>query len=87
MLARANIWNLVTRAGRLDLTFTPAGTDGYEDLAPRAVHFQVFGEDLAVARLEDVLRSKVAADRPKDRQDAMLIRELLRTRQRPKPGP
>jgi hypothetical protein len=77
MLARGDSWNLVTRAGRLDLAFLPAGTQGYPDLAPRATHFTVFDADLAVARLEDIMRSKAAADRPKDRQDVLIIREML----------
>lgn len=77
MLARADMWNLVTRAGRLDLAFTPAGTAGYAELAPVAVHFDVFDADLAVARLEDIMRSKAAADRPKDRQDVLIMREML----------
>lgn len=77
MLTRADTWNLATRAGRLDLAFTPAGTAGYDDLAPRATHFEVFGVDLPVARLQDILRSKEAAGRPKDRQDALLIRAML----------
>jgi hypothetical protein len=81
MLARAALWNLVTRAGRVDLAFMPAGTAGYDDLAPRAVHFEVFGVDLPVARLADILRSKEAADRPKDRQDALVIREMLKADQ------
>jgi hypothetical protein len=76
MLLRADLWNLVTRAGRVDLVFRPAGT-AYSDLAKGAVHFDVFGTDLAVARLEDILRSKEAANRPKDRQDALLIRAML----------
>lgn len=80
MLLRSELWNLVTRAGRVDLAFRPAGTDGYADLVKGAVHFQVFGTDLPVARLEDILRSKAAADRPKDRQDALLLREMLRRR-------
>ena len=78
MLQRAELWNLVTRAGRVDLAFRPAGTEGYEDLARNAVHFDVFGTDLTVARLEDILRSKEAAGRPKDRQDALLIRAMLK---------
>lgn len=82
MLARADLWNLVTRAGRVDLAFVPAGTGGYEELAAQAVHFEVYGVDLAVARLEDILRSKEAAGRPKDRQDALLIRAMLRRRSR-----
>ena len=82
MLSRAEIWNLVTRAGRVDLCFAPAGTAGYEDLASEAEHFEVFGVDLPVASLPDILRMKEAADRPKDRQDALLIREMLaRSRQ------
>jgi hypothetical protein len=80
MLARAEMWNLVTRAGRVDVAFRPAGTQGYAELAKHAVHFAVYGVDLPVARLEDILRSKEAADRPKDRQDALLIRELLKRR-------
>lgn len=77
MLGRADLWNLVTAAGRVDVAFTPSGTDGFDDLAPRAVHFEAFGIDLPVARLEDILRSKEAAGRPKDLQDALLIRAML----------
>jgi hypothetical protein len=81
-LARAEAWNLVTSAGRLDLAFRPAGTEGYEDLARSAVHFQVFGADVQAARLEDILRSKQAADRPQDRQDVVVLREMIRRRER-----
>ncbi len=77
-LARAEIWNLVTEAGRLDIVFIPSGTGGYDDLAAGAVRFRVFGVELDAARLEDILRSKEAAGRPQDRQDALTIRELLR---------
>jgi hypothetical protein len=78
MLARAEMWNFSTRAGRLDVAFRPSGTDGYPDLVKGAVRFEAFGIELPVARLEDILRSKEAAGRPKDRQDALLIRELLK---------
>lgn len=77
-LARSETWNLVTAAGRLDVVFVPSGTGGYEDLAPGAVLFRVFGADVWAARLEDILRSKEAADRPQDRQDAIVIRDMLR---------
>ena len=76
-ISRAELWNLVTDAGRLDLVFMPAGTGGYDDLAPRADRFEVYGHVLLVARLEDILRSKEAADRPQDRQDAIIIRQML----------
>lgn len=80
MLTRADTWNLVTRAGRVDVVFVPAGTTGYTELAPLAEHFSVFDADLAVARLEDIMRSKAAADRPKDRHDVLILREMLRRR-------
>jgi hypothetical protein len=78
MLARADIWNLVTDAGRLDLAFRPSGTTGYDDLAPNAVRFEVYGHTLLAARLEDIIRSKTAANRPQDRQDVEIMREMLK---------
>ena len=78
MLARADIWNLTTKAGRLDLAFTPSGTTGYSDLASRAVRFELYGHPLLAARLEDIIRSKEAANRPQDRQDVEVMREMLR---------
>jgi hypothetical protein len=79
-LARAELWNLVTSAGRLDIAFLPAGTKGYEDLARGAIRFEVFGVDLLAASLADIVRSKEAADRPQDRQDVVILREIIRQR-------
>lgn len=79
-LERAEIWNLVTAAGRLDVAFVPSGTSGYDDLAAGAVLFDVFGVELRAARLEDIVRSKEAAGRPQDRQDVIVLREMLRRR-------
>jgi len=78
MLERAAVWNLVTRAGRLDVTFQPTGTGGYDDLIRRAVSFRVFGATLDAASLDDIIRSKEATDRPQDRQDVVVLREMLR---------
>lgn len=79
-LARAELWNLITSAGRLDIVFQPAGTEGYEDLSRDAVEYEVFGFDLKAASLEDIIRSKQASDRPQDRQDVVVMREMLRRR-------
>lgn len=81
MLRRAELWNLVTSAGRLDIAFTPTGTEGYADLAEGAVRFDVFGVELLAASLSDIIRSKEAADRPQDRQDVLILREMLRRRE------
>jgi hypothetical protein len=78
MLGRSNVWNLTTAAGRLDIAFRPSGTEGYDDLAPGAVRFTVYGGDLLAASLADIARSKEAAGRPQDRQDVLVIREMLR---------
>lgn len=77
-LSRAETWNFVTSAGRLDLAFTPSGTTGYEDLIRGALRFEVYGVELLAASLEDIIRSKEAADRPQDRQDVVVMREMQR---------
>jgi hypothetical protein len=79
-LSNSELWNLVTTAGRLDIAFVPSGTTGYDDLARDAVQFDVNGTLLQVARLEDIIRSKIAANRPQDRQDVVVMRELLERR-------
>ena len=78
MLARGEIWNLVTAAGRLDIAFQPSGTAGYDDLAQHAVRVPLYGDTLFAARLEDIIRSKEAAGRPKDRLHVEVMREMLR---------
>jgi hypothetical protein len=40
------------------VAFRRSGTEGYDDLIGGSVHFDVFGVDLAAARLEAILRSK-----------------------------
>lgn len=65
-LRNVEVLNLVTAFGELDLSFTPAGTQGYEDLAERAQTMTVKGHSVPVAALEDIIRSKEAANRPKD---------------------
>jgi hypothetical protein len=82
MLARGDLWNLVTAAGRLDIAFLPSGTKGFDDLADNAVRFEVYGITLMVASLEDIARSKRTSDRPQDQQDVLIIEEMLRRRER-----
>jgi len=76
-LARAETWNLVTDHGRLDLAFVPAGTRGYEDLVRDARRIEVLGVEVVVASLADVVRSKEAAGREKDRLVLPVLRRLL----------
>lgn len=69
--------NLVTDLGRLDISFEPSGTKGYQDLRRGAVTFDLEGLKVSVASLADVIRSKEAAARDKDRRTLPLLRELL----------
>lgn len=84
MLSRAKMWNLVTAAGRLDLAFEPAGTKGYADLAKEAGRFEAFGVKFLVASLDDIIRSKDAAGRPKDREDVAILRAMRGQKERHK---
>ena len=76
-LARASMWNLVTDHGRLDLMFLPSGTAGYEDVARDAIHLMILGTEVDVASLADVIRSKEAAGREKDRLVLPVLRRIL----------
>ena len=70
------VLSLVTRLGDLDLVLRPAGGAAYAELAARAVTVHLHGMDVALASLDDVIASKEAADRPKDRQALPILRAL-----------
>lgn len=77
MLSRVSLLNLTTRAGELDLAFEPHGTQGYPDLRRHAVTIEVHGIHVPVASLADVIRSKEATGREKDRLTLPTLRRLL----------
>ncbi|WP_329799989.1 hypothetical protein [[Mycobacterium] zoologicum] len=76
-LASVQTWNLQTDAGDLDLALQPSGTHGYTDLRRDATAAQLYGITVHIASLADIIRSKTAADRPKDRRVLPTLRELL----------
>ena len=76
-LAAASTWNLTTQAGDLDISFTPDGTTGYGDLAREAEPANLYGSVVHVASLADVIRSKQAANRPKDQRVLPTLRHIL----------
>jgi hypothetical protein len=66
-LRRADMWNLICRYGEFDIALRPAGFDtGYASLVGRAHRVLVDGVEVLVADLDDVIRSKELAGRPKD---------------------
>jgi hypothetical protein len=76
-LSRVQVWNLVTDRGNVDITFVPSGTRGYDDLVRDARPMSVRGTPVPVASLADVIRSKEAAGRDKDRLVLPVLRRLL----------
>ena len=76
-LAAGRIWNLTTKFGDLDITFQPTGTQGYPDLIREAITVTLGGVEVKIASLADVIRSKEAAGRDKDRRSLPVLRELL----------
>jgi hypothetical protein len=75
-LANGSSWKFITEHGELDVALDPDGTHGYKDLVRGAVDTRAYGLTIKVAALEDVIRSKEAADRPRDRA---VLPDLRRT--------
>lgn len=65
-LAAGDHFTFATKAGNLDCLGTPAGVAGFDDLARSAVRFEVEGSTVLVASIDDLMRMKRAAGRPKD---------------------
>jgi len=65
-----------TAAGAIDVAREAVGRGGFEELRARAVLFEIAGVRVLVAALDDIIGSKEAADRAKDRADLEVLREL-----------
>jgi hypothetical protein len=65
-LALGDASTFTTNVGWLDILATPSGVAGYEELARTADAYTLFGHRVLVASLEDLIRMKRAAGRPKD---------------------
>jgi hypothetical protein len=65
-LAEGDHFTFVTRAGDLDVVGTPPGVGGFEYLANHATEFDIDGSTVLVASIDDLIRIKRSAGRPKD---------------------
>jgi hypothetical protein len=75
-LGMVDLLNTTTIAGDLDIAFVPTGTQGYHELAERAVEFEIDDLRVWVASLDDVIHSKRTAARPKDLATLPLLEAL-----------
>jgi hypothetical protein len=82
-------WTFVTEHGYLDIALRPDGTQGYEDLRRNATSERITDSlEVQVASLADVIRSKEAAGREKDRAVLPVLRQVLeRSRLHDRGGP
>ena len=71
-------WMFVTTHGFLDIALLPDGTRGYDDLRRGASRERISDSlEVSVASLADVIRSKEAAGREKDRAVLPVLRQVL----------
>jgi hypothetical protein len=65
-LRNGDAFTFETDLGNLDVLGTPSGTRGFDDLDASATSVDVDGLEVRVASLDDLMRMKRAAGRPKD---------------------
>jgi hypothetical protein len=85
-LAAVQVWSLATKYGDLDITARPSGTQGYDDLRRDASEVDIGGVRILLASLADIVRSKEAAGRDKDRRALPVLRELVARQLRERRG-
>jgi len=73
---QGSTWTFTTDYGPVDVVLYPDGTGGFADLSRNAVAYKVFNVEVNVASLSDIIRSKEAANRPKDREAVKKLREI-----------
>jgi len=75
-LARGDHFSFSTDAGSLDVMGTPAGVKGFDELDRTATEMDLDGVRVRVASLDDLIRMKQAARRPKDLIEAEVLGAL-----------
>jgi hypothetical protein len=69
-------FTFTTDAGNFDCIGTPAGSGGFQDLIAAATILRIGGMEVPVVAIEDLIRLKEAAGRPKDRIEIEILEAL-----------
>jgi predicted nucleotidyltransferase len=77
-LRHAQMLNLTTRDGDLDLLASPAGSPGYPALKRKASRIDLSGHTVLIASIDDLIAMKSAAGRPQDLVDLESLRVARR---------
>ena len=77
-LRRGLNFTLTTTAGDIDVLGEVTGLGGYGELAIRADVVDLYGANVRILSLEDLIRSKAAAGRAKDLVDLEALRALAK---------
>ena len=78
-----SVATLRTTAGDLDLLAEPEGIDSFEGLWTRSMEGEIMGHKVRIASLDDLVRMKRAAGRPKDQDDLRTLGILVERRSKP----
>ena len=73
--------NCLTEYGSCDIMFKADGIGTYEDILPHSEIWQVWGMEFRAASLEAIIKSKEAANRPKDQATLPGYRQLQQTKE------
>ncbi|MBI4577392.1 MAG: nucleotidyltransferase [Planctomycetes bacterium] len=86
-LPASEVYRILTHELQLDFLDRLSGIASFEGLRARAERVKVGNHTLLVARLEDIIASKRAADRDRDRGVLPLLDKALEVRRRLGQGP
>jgi hypothetical protein len=75
-LMAGDAFTLATDAGNVDILGFPSGSGGYDALRRTSETMEIDGHPVSVAAIDDLIRMKLAAGRPKDRVEVEILSAL-----------